>query len=381
MKLIGSRFEKSNSGSQTIIAQDKEDLFVLYNLIRTHDQVTLKTLRNVKKSDVKGAKSEKKLLRLRLSVEDVEFMPMDESFRIRGKSMDPVEDVPVGSFHTAEVGYQYPLTLYKDEWDQRDLEQVANSCDIEAKSEVAAVVLQEGVAHLCFITENMTVLKEKIEKSIPKKRRGDSSAHDKALDKFYTNVCDAMTRQLNLNKLKAVILASPGFWAQGVYEKYLALAVKNNTKDLDTLKSKFLVTHSSTGFIQGLDEVLRSDSVQKQLADTKYARDVKALDDFFQSLNADDGKSWYGPKECERAVRMGAVKTLLLTDTLFRSDDISLRKHYAELSEIVRNTGGEVFVFSSLHHSGVQLDQVTGVAVLLNYPVFDLDEEEEDDEE
>lgn len=379
MKLVGSRLEKSNSGSLSVIAQDKEDLFVLYNLIHPQDEVTLKTIRNVKASNVKGAKSEKKLLTLRLQVQDVEFIPQDESFRIKGKTMDPLDDVPMGSFHTADVDYKYPLTITKDEWDQGDLDLIAKSCDITGKAEVAAVVLQEGVAHICFITENMTVLRDKIEKSIPKKRRGDSSAHDKALDKFYGHVVDAMVRHLDLNKLKAVILASPGFWAQGLYDKYLEVAVKNNTKDLPTLKSKFMVTHSSTGFIQGLDEVLKTDSVQKQLADTKYAKDVKALDDFFKSLNADDGKAWYGPDECEKAVNMGAVSKLLLTDKLFRSDDIAERKHYAELAEIVKNNGGDVFVFSSLHDSGVQLGQITGVAVLLNYPVHDLDEEEEDE--
>jgi protein pelota len=365
----------------TLIAQDKEDLFVLYNLIHSHDEVTLKTMRNIKKGGAKGEKSEKKLLKLRLSIESVEFTPEDESFRIKGKSMDPVEDVPVGSYHTAEIDYQYPVTIYKESWDQHELSQVSNACNIDAKAEVAAVVLQEGVAHLCLITENMTLLKEKVEKSIPKKRRGDSSAHDKALNRFYELVCDAMNRQLNFTKLKAVILASPGFWAQGVYDKYLELATKNQVKDLDAMKGKFMVTHSSTGFIQGLDEVLKTDSVQKQLADTKYARDVKALDELFKSLNADDGKAWYGPKECEKAVNMGAVKKLLLTDTLFRSDDIQLRKHYASLSEIVKNNGGEVFVFSSLHDSGVQLDQITGVAVLLNYPVYDLDEDEGEDDE
>ena len=44
--------------------------------------------------------------------------------------------------------------------------------------------------------------------------------------------------------------------------------------------------------------------------------------------------------------------------------------------------GGEVFVFSSAHSSGQKLDNLSGIACILRFPVFlDLDEEEleEDD--
>lgn len=36
-------------------------------------------------------------------------------------------------------------------------------------------------------------------------------------------------------------------------------------------------------------------------------------------------------------------------------------------------------MFSSLHESGIQLDQLTGIAALLKYPVPDLDDSDEDD--
>lgn len=383
MKLVSQHFEKDSSGSITLVPEDKEDLFTLYNLIHKQDEVTLKTMRNIKKSDsVKGgskAKVEKKLLRLTLSVESVEFDPSDENLRIRGKVTNDVEDVPVGTYHTAELTFKYPFTLIKDNWDDIDLDLINKSCSVEEKAEVGAVVLQEGVAHICLITENMTVLRQKVEKSIARKKRGDSSSHDKSLDKFYETVSETLLRDLPVLKLKAIILASPGFTAKGLFDKIFQIATLKNDKEILQSKSKFLVTHSSTGFLQGLDEVLKNPEVQNQLSNTKFAKDVLLLDDFFKTLNADDGKAWYGPAEVEKAVNMGAVKNLLLTDSLFRSDDLGVRKHYIELSEIVKNSGGEVTIFSSLHESGIQLDQITGVAVILNYPVYDLDEEEENE--
>jgi len=388
MKLLANHFEKDSSGSVTLRAEDKEDLFTLHNLIQKNDEVELKTIRNVKKgskSDNVGSsnktKQEKKLLKLRINVETIEFTPTDEVMRLRGKTTEPVEDVPVGSYHTAEIDFKYPFTLYKDDFDEIAFDLVNKSCNIENKAEIGAVVLQEGVAHICLITENMTVLRQKIERSIPRKKRGDSSAHDKSLDKFYELVSSTLVRTLNLNNLKAIILASPGFTAQGLFDKFFQMAMIHNDKETLQCKSKFLVTHSSTGFLQGLDEVLKNEEVQKQLSNTKFAKDVILLDEFFKALNADDGKAWYGPKECEKAINLGAVKNLLLTDSLFRSDSITERKKYIELSDLVKNTGGEVTIFSSLHESGIQLDQVTGIAVILNYPLYDLDEEEEDNDD
>lgn len=384
MKLINNHFEKDSSGSVTLVAEDKEDLFTLYNLIQKRDEVELKTMRNIKKSGKDGskgskAKTEKKLLRLKIDVEEIDFTPQDEVMRLRGKTTEPVEDVPVGTYHTAEIDFKHPFTLYKDDWDEIAFELINKSCSIDEKAEVGAVVLQEGVAHICLITENMTVLRQKIERSIPRKKRGDSSAHDKSLDKFYELVSNTLVRDLNISKLKAIILASPGFTANGLFDKIFQIATLNNDKLLLQARSKFIVAHSSTGFLQGLDEVLKTEEIQKQLSTTKFAKDVLLLDEFFKTLNADDGKAWYGPKECEKAINMGAVKNLLLTDSLFRSDDIAERKKYIELSEIVKNTGGEVTIFSSLHESGIQLDQVTGIAVILNYPVYDLDEDEDEE--
>jgi protein pelota len=56
---------------------------------------------------------------------------------------------------------------------------------------------------------------------------------------------------------------------------------------------------------------------------------------------------------------------------------VKLRKQYVQLVESVRENGGQVFIFSSMHVSGQQLQQVSGIAAILRYPLPDLDELEE----
>ncbi|KAF8005327.1 hypothetical protein HF325_000784 [Metschnikowia pulcherrima] len=380
MKLLDKTIalEKDKSGLLSLVPQDKEDLWQLYNLVQKGDVVALLSIRNVKKTE--SGRAERVHVRLKLAVESVDYVPSDETMRIRGKTTEQSEHVPNQSYHTAEVQLNKPLKINKPEWDDVSYGIVLEASSIENKAEVGAVVLQEGVAHLCLVTDKMTVLRNKIEKAIPRKSRGDAggSAHDKAIAKFLDMVQLTLSRNFDIDKLKVVILASPGFTAQALQKALFDAAIKEDNKTILKNRSKFLVVHSSTGYLQGLEEVLKDPSVQKSLNNTKFAREAAVFEEFQKVLNEDDDRAWYGPKEVVRAVESGAVKCLMLTDSLFRSDDIAVRKHYIALSEDVKSQGGDVYVLSTLHDCGVQLDQLTGAAVLLKYPV---DLEEDRDEE
>jgi protein pelota len=54
---------------------------------------------------------------------------------------------------------------------------------------------------------------------------------------------------------------------------------------------------------------------------------------------------------------------------------VATRKKYLKLIEKTRAAGGKTFVFSSLHTSGEQLGNLTGVAAILHYPMPDIEEE------
>lgn len=47
------------------------------------------------------------------------------------------------------------------------------------KADVAAVVMQEGLANLVLVTPAMTLLRAKVEVTIPRKRRGSCTQHEK----------------------------------------------------------------------------------------------------------------------------------------------------------------------------------------------------------
>lgn len=53
------------------------------------------------------------------------------------------------------------------------------ACDVVQNADLAAVVMQEGLAHICLVTSSMTVIRAKIDQVIPRKRKGNVQQHEK----------------------------------------------------------------------------------------------------------------------------------------------------------------------------------------------------------
>lgn len=247
-----------------------------------------------------------------------------------------------------------------------------------------------GFANICFITEYMTILRQRIEVPVPRKRVGSTTSYEKVsivphflrllakrdqgLQKFYDVVYQSIIRHFDFSALKVILLASPGFTAEGLKDYLLLTALQTDYKPILHSKKKFVTVHCSTGHIHSLNEVLKSPEVAATLADTKFAKETKAMENFFEMMEKDEFRAWYGPKEVERAVDKGAVGTLLVSNSLFRSNNIAERRKYVRMVEEVKKSGGTSLVLSSIHESGVRLDGLGGIAAILTFPLHDLDE-------
>ena len=109
------------------------------------------------------------------------------------------------------------------------------------------------------------------------------------------------------------------------------------------------------------------------------------MDDFTSLLRKDDGRAWYGPREVELAAEKGALGkgggVLLISNALFRAQDVGARRRWVRLVDKVRDVeGGEVRVLSSEHESGKRLDALGGIAAILTFPLEGLDDEVEEED-
>lgn len=224
----------------------------------------------------------------------------------------------MGAYHTIDLELNRKFEVTKPEWDSIALERVDSACDVTQNADVAAVVMQEGIAHICLITSNMTIVRSKIDMSIPRKRKNMPSQHEKGLAKFYDAVMQGILRHVNFDIVKCVLVASPGFVKDQFHEYMYQQAAKSDIKVLLENKGKFMLIHASSGFKHSLKEVLQDPSVMTKMSDTKAAGEVKRLEAFYTMLQCEPARAFYGKKHVQQAVDAQAVETLLISDNLFR---------------------------------------------------------------
>lgn len=381
MKLVSRDVSaKDGSGQVALIPEEDEDMWHAYNIIAEGDSLRSTTIRKVQTESATGSTSSQKVrTTLTISVEDVDFDTAACMLRVKGRNIQENQYVKMGAYHTVDLELNRKFVLAKECWDAIALERIDSACDPSQKADVAAIVMQEGLAHVCLVTSNMTLTRAKIDVNIPRKRKGSCSQHDKGLARFYEAILQAILRHINFDIVKCFLIASPGFVKDQFSEYLWAEAIRAEYKVLLENRSKFVLVHSSSGFKHSLKEALQDPAVASRLTETKFSSEIKSLEQFYTVLQNDADRAVYGPNQVLTANEQQAVDTLLITDELFRSRDVKERRKYVDLVESVRENGGDVHIFSSLHVSGEQLGQLTGVAATLRFPMPDLDEEEEDD--
>ncbi|GAB1320935.1 Translation factor pelota [Madurella fahalii] len=371
----------------SLLIVETEDMWHANNLIAVGDIVRAPTLRKVTVETATGSTVGSSVrINLAVKVKSTFFDPVASELRVSGTVVNENEWVSIGQHHTLTLRFEktdIKFTIWKEAgWDSVALQALREALSEDKPEAVAAVVMQEGLANICLITDFRTVVKQRVESSIPKKR---SLAKDTAggMASFYEKTLSTLRNNVDFSIPRTLLLASPGFVAQDFRTYMQTEATRRGDKSLQRIAKDAVVVHSSTGHVHSLNEVLKSPEVQKTMRDTRFTTETMLMDQFYDRLRMDDGRAWYGTKPVEKAVAEGAVGrgggVLLINNALFRSMDVATRKKYVALVDKVKEDGGEARLLSSDHESGQRLDALGGIAAILTYPIFDLDEDEEEE--
>ncbi|XP_060184763.1 protein PELOTA 1 [Lycium barbarum] len=375
MKIVRRDLVPDGPGSVKIIPEEADDLWVAYNLIAEGDTVLAVTVRKVLREAASGGRdAERVKLKLEIKVENVEYDKEGSALRIRGKNILENEHVKIGAFHTLEIELHRPFVLRKVVWDSLAREVLRQASDPSASADLAVVLMQEGLAHILLIGKSVTITRSRIETSIPRKHGPAIAGYDKALNKFFDNVLQAFVKHVDFKVVRCAVIASPGFTKDQFHRHLLLEAERKQLRPIIENKSRILLVHTTSGYKHSLKEVMDAPNVMNMIKDTKAAKEVQALKEFFNMLSNDPDRACYGPKHVEVAHERMAVQTLLITDDLFRSSDVASRKKYANLVDSVKGSGGTALIFSSMHVSGEQLAQLTGIAAILRFPLPELED-------
>ncbi|TDZ18791.1 Protein pelota-like protein [Colletotrichum sidae] len=384
MKLVPTkRGQEIDEDAVTLLPEDSEDMWHAYNLIQAEDLIEAHAVRKVIKETETGSKSSERVHTfLTIKVTGTFFDPLVGQLQVSGIVKSENAYVSLGQYHTLDLEISRPFTLSKPSgWDSVAKGTLSEALSDDKDGAMAAVVMQEGIANICLISQFRTVVKQRIESPIPKKR---SAATDtsQGIKRFYEKTLTALLRTVNFDQPRPLLLASPGFSAAD-FRTYIAEQGRDRAdKKLMAIAKEAVVIHTNSGHVHSLNEVLKSPEVGAKLKDFKFTKEAKLMDQFFERLRREDGRAWYGVSAVSKAVNEGAVGAgggvLFVNNSLFRSSDIPTRKKYVALVDKVKETGGEVKILSSDHESGQRLDMLGSVAAILSYPIYDLDEDGEE---
>ena len=67
-------------------------------------------------------------------------------------------------------------------------EQLDTACNPTATADLCVVVMSPGIAHVCLVGSNATIVKSKIQVTFPKKHGAAAAGLPKAMEKFKTQV-------------------------------------------------------------------------------------------------------------------------------------------------------------------------------------------------
>ena len=354
---------------------------------------------------------------LTIRVKNLDFDPQAGQLHVSGRIDRENRYTKLGQYHTIDLELNRNFTLEKEVgkgdgqegWDSVARAQLDDAVSEHRGTEAVAVVMHEGAARICFVTQSQTIVKQEVIEKVGSKRQGEGrttggkmsakkkampTKHDSEVSRFFKKVLQTLMRQVErleervqeegVNRAYPILLAGPGWTARQFLSYITEEAVRGIDKLLQALvkRNSFVVVHSSSGNLHSLQEVLASQQVKSSLKDTKYARETALMDEFFALLRKEEGRAWYGPKECEAAVAEGAVGkgggVLLISNGLFRSQDVVTRRRWVKLVDQVKDVhGGEVRVLSNDHESGKRLEGIGGIAAILTYPIHELEDDEE----
>eukprot|EP00198_Chlamydomonas_reinhardtii_P005586 XP_001694922.1 Dom34 protein [Chlamydomonas reinhardtii] len=376
MKLLAEGFAKGAEGFVKLLPEEAEDMWHTFNLVREGDHITATTFRKVQVDKGTGADTERLKLKLTLEVAAIEFDAEGGVIRIKGRNLTESEHIKLGAYHSLELELGRAFTLKKAAWDALDIERVRQATDVSLSADLAAVLITEGLAHVCLVGGSTTLVRARVEANLPRKRGAAAAGYDKAWTRFLDHVFTAVVRHVDFGVVKCLVIAGPGFAKDQFKEHLEQEAVRREVRPLIENKEKIVLASASSAYKHSLKEVLSCPTIASRIKDTKAAREVTALQDFYDLLATDATRAFYGPGHVFAAAELGAIQVLLISDSLFRINHVEKRRKFAELVEGVREAGGEALVFSAMHVSGEQLNQLSGIAAILRFPLPELEDME-----
>ena len=343
MRILG---KDAGQGEVKVLPETDDDIWHLYNIIRTGDLVTASTVRRDEKSDdkLRAERAEKKRMTLGVRVEKIEY----DGDGLRMRLLGVIEEGPqdIGQHHTLMIEPGEPLRIRKAHWKTTDMERLEKAAKDTVKPRIVFVSRDQDEATVAVLRQSG--LKEIV--TVRSMRSGKQYDEKGKPFDYHGEI---------ISKLSAVatpdmplVLLGPGF-----EKELLADDIKKLPKGTF---GQLYVQHTGQSGMVGVNELIRGGMGAQILRDSSVGVEMEAVEQLMAGISK--GKlAAYGPSEVAAAASAGAVETLLVLDSVLREKDLD------GVVRDVESQKGKVIVVSEEHEGGRQLAALGGIGALLRY--------------
>ncbi len=349
MNLIKQDFKK---GIVKLRITDPDDLWYLSSIIEPGDLVKSVTTRKIRIGEGDNAKVTKKTYFLKIEAETIDFGDSGQNLRINGKIKEGPEEVPKDSYHSLSLEEGTEFSLEKVNWMSYHKQKLQESA--EKKYNYLICILDREEA-LFALTKNYgyTIL-VKIKGDVPKKAKKVEIKKD-----FQQELIKALEVYNERYKPEAIVIASPAFYKEDLFKKIIN----------KLLRAKIVLATTSGVDENSLDEVIKSPELANTLKSSRARAEHIIIEELLSAIKKDTLAA-YGEKEVKKAVELGAVSVLLLTDNFIKKKKEN--KEFEEIDQFMKKVDslqGKIHLISSEHDGGKKLDGLGGLASLLRYKI------------
>ena len=358
MKILG---ENQKQGEITLKIENLNDLWTLYNIISTDDEVSARTHRRVILKE--GSKGERKPMYLKLKVKDtssVSFHEFSNRLRVKGTILEGPEDfVSFGTYHTFNIEPGQKLTITKKIWLKSEIRRLEQVSVFEGNFVMLFIAMETGLATISIITNFSQKRIATIKKTIPGKRY-EQTHRNQAITEFYSEVKKILEVNMNEYNLNLIIICGPGN-TRDYFIKYLK--EKSNPPYISKIKS----IHASSGTESAIFEALKSKEVSQIKKNIKIFQEAEKIEEILSLFSTDADLIAIGIDEISNIANHGAVKELFIVDILIRGVSKENKLKIEEIITNVENSGGKIYFLNSEHSTGQQLIDLGSLVAILRY--------------
>lgn len=326
-------------GEIVLFPENVDDVWHLSHIVGPGDLVFASTFRAPESSadKIRPEKLEKRLVRLGIQVEKVEFHKYSARLRISGLIEQGVD---AGSHHTLNIEPGFEISVIKD-WKSTDLERIERAVTASIHGAVHILTIEEGDAALFRLRQYGP--EPVFEVSMGSGKREGIGSRSAFFERLYQDVKDIDG---------PLVVAGPGF-IKDDFVRYL------RTVDPDRAE-KTVVAETRRVGRGAVQDVIGQGVVDRLSEDLQLGHEVRLMEQLLGRIACDQPAA-YGREEVSKALAYGACEVLMVSDLLLRDPGI------VHLLDRAEETRTKVVIFSSSFDPGAQLDALGGIAALLRY--------------